>query len=140
MAQKPSIPKGTRDFGPQEMSRRNYIFNTIREVYSLYGFQQIETPAMENLSTLMGKYGEEGDKLLFKILNSGDFLRGIAPEDLDRIWNRFYQADRSRSDERRGVGLGLSLAQQIARLHDGAITASSTPGEGSEFVFSMPKA
>ena len=82
MAQKPSIPKGTRDFGPQEMSRRNYIFNTIREVYSLYGFQQIETPAMENLSTLMGKYGEEGDKLLFKILNSGDFLRGISAEDL----------------------------------------------------------
>ena len=82
MAQKPSIPKGTRDFGPQEMSRRNYIFNTIREVYSLYGFQQIETPAMENLSTLMGKYGEEGDKLLFKILNSGDFLRGISTDDL----------------------------------------------------------
>ena len=82
MAQKPSIPKGTRDFGPQEMSRRNYIFNTIREVYSLYGFQQIETPAMENLSTLMGKYGEEGDKLLFKILNSGDFLRDIPTEDL----------------------------------------------------------
>ena len=81
MAQKPSIPKGTRDFGPQEMSRRNYIFNTIREVYSLYGFQQIETPAMENLSTLMGKYGEEGDKLLFKILNSGDFLRGISADD-----------------------------------------------------------
>ena len=81
MAQKPSIPKGTRDFGPQEMSRRNYIFNTIREVYSLYGFQQIETPAMENLSTLMGKYGEEGDKLLFKILNSGDFLRGISTDD-----------------------------------------------------------
>ncbi len=80
--QKPSIPKGTRDFGPQEMSRRNYIFNTIREVYSLYGFQQIETPAMENLSTLMGKYGEEGDKLLFKILNSGDFLRGISADDL----------------------------------------------------------
>ena len=82
MAQKPSIPKGTRDFGPQEMARRNYIFNTIREVYSLYGFEQIETPAMENLSTLMGKYGEEGDKLLFKILNSGDFLRGISPDDL----------------------------------------------------------
>ncbi len=82
MAQKPSIPKGTRDFGPQEMSRRNYIFNIIREVYSLYGFEQIETPAMENLSTLMGKYGEEGDKLLFKILNSGDFLRGISSEDL----------------------------------------------------------
>ena len=75
--QKPSIPKGTRDFGPTEMARRNYIFNTIRTVYALYGFQQIETPAMENLSTLMGKYGEEGDKLLFKILNSGDFLKGI---------------------------------------------------------------
>ena len=82
MAQKPSIPKGTRDFGPQEMSRRNYIFNTIREVYSLYGFEQIETPSMENLSTLMGKYGEEGDKLLFKILNSGDFLRGISTDAL----------------------------------------------------------
>ena len=82
MSQKPSIPKGTRDFGPQEMARRNYIFNTIRQVYALYGFQQIETPAMENLSTLMGKYGEEGDKLLFKILNSGDFLRGISADDL----------------------------------------------------------
>ena len=77
MAQKPSIPKGTRDFGPVEMARRNYIFDTIREVFSLYGFSQIETPAMENLSTLMGKYGEEGDKLLFKILNSGDWLRGM---------------------------------------------------------------
>ena len=78
---KPSIPKGTRDFGPQEMARRNYIFNTIRQVYSLYGFQQIETPAMENLSTLMGKYGEEGDKLLFKLLNSGDFRQGITADD-----------------------------------------------------------
>ena len=76
MAKKPSIPKGTRDFSPIEMARRNYIFDTIREVFKLYGFKQIETPAMENLSTLMGKYGEEGDKLLFKILNSGDFLRG----------------------------------------------------------------
>ena len=76
--QKPSIPKGTRDFGSVEMARRNYIFNTIRSVYALYGFQQIETPAMENLSTLMGKYGEEGDKLLFKILNSGDFLKGVS--------------------------------------------------------------
>ena len=74
MANKPSIPKGTRDFGPVEMSKRNYIFNTIREVYALYGFQQIETPSMETLQTLMGKYGEEGDKLLFKVLNSGDFL------------------------------------------------------------------
>lgn len=80
--QKPSIPKGTRDFSPEEMAKRNYIFNTIRDVYHLYGFQQIETPAMENLSTLMGKYGEEGDKLLFKILNSGDCFSGISDEDL----------------------------------------------------------
>ena len=82
MAQKPSIPKGTRDFSPVEMAKRNYIFQTIREVYALYGFQQIETPAMENLSTLMGKYGEEGDKLLFKILNSGDFLHGMTPDEM----------------------------------------------------------
>lgn len=83
--QKPSIPKGTRDFSPEEMAKRNYIFNTIREVYHLYGFQQIETPAMENLSTLMGKYGEEGDKLLFKILNSGDCFAGIAKEELEEM-------------------------------------------------------
>ena len=81
MAQKPSIPKGTRDFGPLEMAKRNYIFDTIRSVYSLYGFRPIETPAMENLSTLMGKYGEEGDKLLFKILNSGEFRHGISADD-----------------------------------------------------------
>ncbi len=81
MAQKPSIPKGTRDFSPLEMAKRNYIFDTIKSVFLLYGFQQIETPAMENLSTLMGKYGEEGDKLLFKILNSGDYLKS-APDDL----------------------------------------------------------
>lgn len=74
---KPGIPKGTRDFGPTEMAKRNYIFNTIREVYALHGYRQIETPAMENLSTLMGKYGEEGDKLLYKILNSGDFRHGV---------------------------------------------------------------
>ena len=79
---KPSIPKGTRDFSPIEMAKRNYIFNTIRDVYHLYGFHQIETPAMENLSTLMGKYGEEGDKLLFKIQNSGDYFRGITDEEL----------------------------------------------------------
>ena len=83
--QKPSIPKGTRDFSPVEMAKRNYIFNTIREVYHLYGFQQIETPAMENLSTLMGKYGEEGDKLLFKILNSGDCFAGISGEELSEM-------------------------------------------------------
>lgn len=82
MAQKPGIPKGTRDFGSQEMARRNYIFDTIRAVYAQYGFEQIETPAMENLSTLMGKYGDEGDKLLFKILNSGDFMRGVTPENI----------------------------------------------------------
>ena len=79
MAQKPSIPKGTRDFGQIEMARRNYIFDTIRGVFALYGFQQIETPAMENLSTLMGKYGEEGDKLLFRIQNSGE-KAALAPE------------------------------------------------------------
>ena len=82
MAQKPTIPKGTRDFSPEEMAKRNYIFNTIREVYHLYGFQQIETPAMETLSTLMGKYGEEGDKLLFRIQNSGDCFSGITDEEL----------------------------------------------------------
>lgn len=80
--QKPSIPKGMRDFGPIEMARRNYIFETIREVYALYGYQQIETPTMENLSTLMGKYGEEGDRLLFKVLNSGDYLKGIEDNEL----------------------------------------------------------
>ena len=82
MTNKPSIPKGTRDFGPDEMAKRNYIFNTIKSVYALYGFQQIETPAMETLHTLMGKYGDEGDKLLFKILNSGDFLKSTTDEEL----------------------------------------------------------
>ena len=80
--QKPSLPKGTRDFSPEEMAKRNYIFDTIKDVYKLYGFKQIETPAMENLSTLMGKYGDEGDKLLFKILNSGDFLKSMDAEDI----------------------------------------------------------
>ena len=89
MATKPSIPKGTRDFSPEEMAKRNYIFNTIREVFHLFGFQQIETPAMENLSTLMGKYGEEGDKLLFKVLNSGDFLSDVSDDELtERNANR----------------------------------------------------
>lgn len=83
--QRPSIPKGTRDFSPEEMAKRNYIFDTIREVYRLFGFQQIETPAMENLSTLTGKYGEEGDKLLFRILNSGDCFSGITREELDEM-------------------------------------------------------
>lgn len=96
MAQKPSIPKGTRDFGPLEMRRRNYIFDTIRSVFRLFGFSQIETPAMENLSTLMGKYGEEGDKLLFKILNSGDFMRNvenqhIANNNLPKLTNQMCE-------------------------------------------------
>lgn len=82
MATKPGIPKGTRDFSPVEMAKRNYIFDTIRKVFHLYGFQQIETPSMENLSTLMGKYGEEGDKLLFKIQNSGDYFSGLTDEEL----------------------------------------------------------
>lgn len=96
MAQKPSIPKGTRDFSPVEMARRNYIFDTIKEAFRLFGYRQIETPAMENLSTLMGKYGEEGDKLLFKILNSGDFMKDVDPKDLEdnnlvRLTNRMCE-------------------------------------------------
>ncbi len=83
MAQKPSIPKGTRDFGPAEMAGRNYIFDTIRSVFKKYGFAPLETPSMENLSTLLGKYGDEGDKLLFKILNSGDAFAGVQPEQLE---------------------------------------------------------
>lgn len=79
---KPSIPKGTRDFSPVEIAKRNYIFDTIKEVYALYGFQQIETPAMESLQTLMGKYGEEGDKLLFRVLNSGDYMSKLSDEEL----------------------------------------------------------
>ena len=82
MAQKPSIPKGTRDFSPVEMAKRNYIFNTIREVFHLFGYQQIETPSMENLCTLMGKYGDEGDKLLFKIQTSGDYYSRLTYEEL----------------------------------------------------------
>src|SRR5665648_205661 len=104
MAQKPSIPKGTRDFSPTEMAKRNYIFDTVKSVFKLYGFQQIETPAMENLSTLMGKYGEEGDKLLFKILNSGDYMSAVNPTELIQpVWRadrpqkgryrEFYQCD-----------------------------------------------
>ena len=81
---KPSIPKGTRDFSTVEMAKRNYLFDTIRSVYALYGYQQIETPAIETLQTLLGKYGEEGDKLLFKVLNSGDYLNKVTDEELAR--------------------------------------------------------
>ncbi|MGM0464275.1 MAG: ATP phosphoribosyltransferase regulatory subunit, partial [Bacteroidota bacterium] len=80
MAKGPAIPKGTRDFGPSVMVRRNYIFNTIRTVFRLYGYQPVETPAMENLSTLTGKYGDEGDRLLFRVLNSGDFKSKLSDE------------------------------------------------------------
>ncbi len=111
MAQKPSIPKGTRDFGPVEMARRNYIFDTIRSVFRLYGFAPIETPAMENLSTLMGKYGEEGDKLLFKILNSGDYLRGVDAEQLGKEDN--YIKLTSKISEK---GLRYDLTVPFARF------------------------
>ncbi len=117
--QKPSIPKGTRDFGPIEMARRNYIFDTIRSVYALYGYQQIETPAQENLSTLMGKYGEEGDRLLFKILNSGDYLKDIDDGELtERNVNRLS----TRLCER---GLRYDLTVPFARyvvMHRGELT------------------
>src|SRR3982074_1271719 len=82
---KPSVPKGTRDFSPTEMVKRNYIFDTIKSVFRKYGYQQIETPTMENSSTLLGKYGEEGDKLIFKILNSGDYLAKVSPEKLTTL-------------------------------------------------------
>lgn len=110
MAQKPSIPKGTRDFSPLEMARRNYIFDTIKSVFSLYGFQQIETPAMENLSTLMGKYGEEGDKLLFKILNSGDWKGAL---DAEQLANSTIGALTSKVSEK---GLRYDLTVPFARF------------------------
>ena len=109
MAQKPSIPKGTRDFSPSEMARRNYIFDTIKSVFRLYGFKQIETPAMENLSTLMGKYGEEGDKLLFKILNSGDFMKSVKEEDL--LSNNLYRLTNQLCEK----GLRYDLTVPFAR-------------------------
>lgn len=107
---KPSIPKGTRDFSPAEMARRNYIFDTIRSVFKLYGYRQIETPAMENLSTLMGKYGEEGDKLLFKILNSGNYLAGVDPTLLDE--EKFVKLTTQISEK----GLRYDLTVPFARF------------------------
>ena len=109
MAQKPSIPKGTRDFSPAEMTNRNYIFDTIKSVFRLYGFQPIETPAMENLSTLMGKYGEEGDKLLFKILNSGDFA--AAPSDQELLERNSIRLTNKISEK----GLRYDLTVPFAR-------------------------
>jgi len=108
--QKPSIPKGTRDFTPVEMAKRNYIFDTIRNVFKLYGYLPIETPAMENLSTLMGKYGEEGDKLLFKILNSGDYLKGVKPELLEAADSNKIQSSISEK------GLRYDLTVPFARF------------------------
>ncbi len=107
---KPGIPKGTRDFSPAEMARRNYIFDTIRTVFKLYGYRQIETPAMENLSTLMGKYGEEGDKLLFKILNSGNYLAGVDPALLDE--EKFLKLTNQISEK----GLRYDLTVPFARF------------------------
>lgn len=110
MAQKPSIPKGTRDFNPVETARRNYIFDTIRDVFALYGYRPIETPAMENLSTLMGKYGEEGDKLLFKILNSGDWMRDL---DASAVAEGNYVANTAKVSEK---GLRYDLTVPFARF------------------------
>lgn len=110
MAQKPSIPKGTRDFTPVETARRNYIFDTIRRVFALFGYRPIETPAMENLSTLMGKYGEEGDKLLFKILNSGDWMRDL---DTEAVARHQYVANTSKVSEK---GLRYDLTVPFARF------------------------
>ena len=115
MASKPSIPKGTRDFGPVEMAKRNYIFNTIRSVYELYGFQQIETPAQETLQTLMGKYGEEGDKLLFKILNSGDYLSKLSEEDVSQISNLKPQTSNHIAAKLCEKGLRYDLTVPFAR-------------------------
>ncbi|HKK61019.1 MAG TPA: ATP phosphoribosyltransferase regulatory subunit, partial [Bacteroidales bacterium] len=103
--QKPSIPKGTRDFSPAEMAKRNFIFNSIRGVYENHGFLQIETPALENLSTLLGKYGEEGDKLLFRILNSGDYLRGININEL----STFEHSDLTGQITKRGLRYDLTV-------------------------------
>ena len=110
MALKPSIPKGTRDFNPVETARRNYIFDTIRDVFALYGYRPIETPAMENLSTLIGKYGEEGDKLLFKILNSGDWMRDL---DASAVAEGNYVANTAKVSEK---GLRYDLTVPFARF------------------------
>ena len=123
MAQKPSIPKGTRDFGSLEMARRNYIFDTIRSVYRLYGFSQIETPAMENLSTLMGKYGEEGDKLLFKILNSGDFTRSVSTADYEEASAAALAAKFCEKGLR--YDLTVPFARYVVQHHRKAAIASS---------------
>ena len=117
--QKPSVSKGTRDFSPEEMAKRNYIFETIRNVYHLYGFKQIETPAMENLSTLMGKYGEEGDKLLFKILNSGDFLSGVSGEEL--LSHNFLKLTNKISEKGLRYDLTVPFARYVV-MHQNEIT------------------
>lgn len=127
MAQKPSIPKGTRDFNPVETARRNYIFDTIRDVFALYGYRPIETPAMENLSTLMGKYGEEGDKLLFKILNSGDWMRDLDASD---VAEGNYVANTAKVSEK---GLRYDLTVPFARLSCSTATTCSCRSSAVRF-------
>ena len=136
MAAKPSIPKGTRDFSPVEMAKRNYIFNTIRDVYHLYGFQQIETPSMEMLSTLMGKYGDEGDKLLFKIQNSGDYFSGITDEELlsrnaAKLASKFCRQPSSKELLWATSGISCNLPAILAQ-------ASSKSGESIVSCMVMP--
>ena len=111
---KPSIPKGTRDFSPQEMVKRNYIFDTIRKVYQSYGYQPIETPAMENMETLMGKYGEEGDRLIFKILNSGNFLDGL-PNDLSLTTYPLSQLTKNISEKALRYDLTVPFARYVVQ-------------------------
>ncbi len=119
MIQKPSIPKGTRDFSPDEMAKRNYIFDTIKKVFQIYGYQPIETPAMENLSTLLGKYGEEGDRLLFKILNSGDFLKKLNQDDVDN--NSVSKVTASISEKGLRYDLTVPFARYVVQ-HQNEIT------------------
>lgn len=124
MAQKPSIPKGTRDFSPEEMAKRNYIFDTIRGIYRTYGYREIETPAMENLTTLTGKYGEEGDKLLFRILNSGDSLKDFDRSELLTIEPQAFAA---RACDR---GLRYDLTVPFARMWCSTKVRLHSPSRG----------
>jgi len=115
--QKPSIPKGTRDFSPEQMAGRNYIFDTIKSVFKKFGYKPIETPSMENLSTLLGKYGEEGDKLLFKVLNSGDAFSKISVDDFQKLIT--YPADSSASG---AEVAGASAAAAAPSLNSNALS------------------
>lgn len=123
MASKPSIPRGTRDFGPVEMARRNYIFDTIKGVFALYGYSQIETPAMENLSTLLGKYGDEGDKLLFRVLNSGDAFSSVDPDAVRREDGSLDSAALTKAVCEKGLRYDLTVpfARYVVQ-HQGELT------------------